>query len=269
MARSILIADEDVYLNNMALGVPWESTASAFNMRTPKETLNVKQYQTAEEWQEALGDLDTIEAVWLVCDLEEKDYDFLSKLPNIRQLYIYTGEKLSNMNFVKDMVYLKHLFINHSNISDVTPLAELLKNQEQKRASAETEKWVDRWNLQLENVAITDGKIADLSPFAGVSTYISEFNFSGNFIKDLSPLRDVRTYYFSMEGNQIEDIKERMDTHACYFMNFRHNKIKDVTFMLEHEYPVGKFYIAGNPCEYRALRICDFRDSDVYIEEKD
>ncbi len=263
MNRYILIIDKDVDMSNVSYSIPWNATASAFNMKTPNESINIK--NNPETWLEMLGDLDEITSLFLACDLKEEEYEFLEKLHHVQQLYMYTAENVTNMNFIKNMIYLNDLYICDSKISDVTPLVELLKTQEEKRSTVKN--WIEKEKMTLRNLAIINGQIEDLTPLESIDANLTEVNFSGNQIKNLPALKRLHCYYFEIERNQIESIKDFMDNHSCSLMNFRKNKIQSVEFMLERQYYVGKFYIRHNPCNYNILKCYDFRESDIDWEE--
>lgn len=266
MSRSILIADRDVDIRNMGISIVWNSTAASFNMKAPTECINAKNYKNLQELYKGLGELDSIETVFLTCNLKKEEYELFYKLHNVKQLYIYTATNIFNMNFIKGMIHLKYLFINDSNISDVTPLVELVKIQEQQRVLMEH--WKDRWNLQLESIAITNAKINDLSPFEKISTYFSDFNLSGNQIQDLSPLKNIRIYYLGMARNQIKSIEEYMNTHTSYLVDFRNNQIQSLEFMLERSYNIQRFFIKNNPCNSLILQNYHFIATDIDWEEE-
>lgn len=57
------------------------------------------------------------------CELP--DYDFISDMVNLRQLYIYSGGYLSDLSFIERLVCLKQLYIAESHITSLEPFASL------------------------------------------------------------------------------------------------------------------------------------------------
>lgn len=104
MGKSILITNRDTNIKNIAFPVPWHSDGDAFNMKIPSVSVNVSNYNNMK-WIETLGNLEDITSLFIDCDLEEtSDYEFIAKLSNLSQLYIYTAKNLSDISFIQNCI---------------------------------------------------------------------------------------------------------------------------------------------------------------------
>lgn len=110
--RSILIADNP----GGSFGMPWRGDAPCFNFRYPREHLRPDEL-------DKIGDKTDIEALVIGVDLP--DYGFISKLVNLKQLYIYSGKNLKDMAFITPLVRLRQLYIYESRISSLEPFEAL------------------------------------------------------------------------------------------------------------------------------------------------
>lgn len=111
--KSILIADEP----GNGFGLPWKGDAPCYNFNFPRENI------PAEELPKIA---DKSEITTLVIGVDLEDYSVVSEFSELTQLYIYSGEKLTDISFIKPLVKLHQLYIAESHISSLEPLAELI-----------------------------------------------------------------------------------------------------------------------------------------------
>lgn len=83
--RRVLVDNRMVDLKECAYGFPWRYDATCYNFKAPDELI------LASEVGNIINPLD-IEVLVIKCDLE--DYSFISKMKNLRQLYVYCGENI-------------------------------------------------------------------------------------------------------------------------------------------------------------------------------
>lgn len=118
--RRILIDDKNTNRNKYAYGLPWRYDATCFNFNSPDETITTSEICNIDAPEE-------IESLVISCDLE--DYNFISKMKNLRQLYIYEGANISDLSFVKNLTKLRQLCIGNTKVNSLEPVKELLENQ--------------------------------------------------------------------------------------------------------------------------------------------
>ena len=101
--------------------VPWERTASAFNMRTPKVTLAVSDLQNAEIMQALKKCI--LRGCYIFSPLE--DYSFLDAFEGIWDLFILHGENIKDLSFVSKMTELFMFYLEDASLPDLKPLVEI------------------------------------------------------------------------------------------------------------------------------------------------
>lgn len=173
--RKILI-DNNQIINprECTYGFPWRHDATCFNFRTPDEFISYHDISN-------IPDKSDIETLVIGCDLD--DYDFISDMAKLRQLYIYSGGKISNIDFVKDLINLKQLYISRSHIESLDGLVKLI---EEKRRKIDTE--ADLWKrieLGMEGICIeSDCDSLDGKELLETNIYISEVIIKGEHIRN-------------------------------------------------------------------------------------
>ena len=171
--RKILIDNIQICPKECTYGFPWKHDAICFNFRTPDEFIPYHDISN-------IPDKSDIETLVIGCDLD--DYDFLSDMTKLRQLYIYSGGKISNIDFVKSLVYLQQLYIVGSHIESLDGLVKLI---EEKRRRIDTV--ADMWNkieLGMQGICIE----SDCDSLNGKELleklYISEVIINGKHIRN-------------------------------------------------------------------------------------
>lgn len=110
--RSILIANEPV----RGFPMPWRYDGTCYGFLSPTERL-------CRDELDKIGDGTDVEGLIICEDLP--DYGFIAELLNLRQLYIYTGKILKDMEFVRPLTRLQNLYIRDSHISSIEPFEAL------------------------------------------------------------------------------------------------------------------------------------------------
>jgi hypothetical protein len=270
MTQAIFVTDHAVVPTQIAFGVPWNSDAACYNMKFPKESLNINDYE-GDSWMDALGDGAQLQALYIDCDLTPDAYRALGKFTGLEQLFLYTAKELEDISFILNMPRLKYLYISDSKISDLTPVVLLLEKQEKIRNSMKKSDFFERLGYDLDNVAIVHGRIASLEPFANVQASISDLNLAYNQIVDLTPLAGLDLYYFTVSHNQVEDLEAFMKVHPCSYMLYaRWNRIKSIEFMRDRTdlYDYSRLFLHHNEItDYTPLKGYDFVYTDVERDE--
>lgn len=143
--RSILIANE----HGNGFGLPWKGDAPCFNFNIPRENI------PAEELPKIA---DKSEITTLVLGVDPEDYSVVSEFSELKQLYIYSGEKLTNLSFIKPLVKLRQLYIAESHIESLEPFEELIK--EKARLHAESEEKNAFFTYPFEAVCIRSDRLS-------------------------------------------------------------------------------------------------------------
>ena len=99
--RHLLIDKYKVDVKNSSYGCPWKYDVTAHNFIFPEESILNSDIETIDYWED-------IQSLVIRCDID--NYDFISKMINLRQLYIYTGKNLNNISFVKKLNKLSHIY---------------------------------------------------------------------------------------------------------------------------------------------------------------
>lgn len=116
----ILIDESKIDLKQCAYGFPWDHDSHCYNFKTPTELVLASEVKGINNPLE-------IETLVIGCDLE--DYSFISRMENLKQLYVYAGKNIENLEFIQGLVKLNQLYISESKIQALDDLVELMRKQ--------------------------------------------------------------------------------------------------------------------------------------------
>ena len=93
----LLLDDTNTPASERSYQIPWIYDAHAYNMcnEMPERTINV----TEGDWKKEIGDLEEVESLYIMTDLEEKDYEIIAGMVNLKALYLYTARELKDISF--------------------------------------------------------------------------------------------------------------------------------------------------------------------------
>lgn len=139
----ILIDTED--RRNMMYYLPWASDGTCFNFKAPTKV--IYPYSTIREPEK-------VETLVINCDLPS--YEFISSMINLTQLYIYKGNNVADLGFLKSLVKLRQLCILDSHIKSLQSLVELIDSKYKcyKEFPEEEDSWMRRIIYGFEGVCI-------------------------------------------------------------------------------------------------------------------
>lgn len=100
--------------------VPWELTASAFNMKTPDIMLTVDDLSDSD----IINKLSCCQVIGIYIFTSLKNYSFLSQFHQVRDLFVLHGENIIDLSFVKNMPDLYMVYIENANLPNLDPLIE-------------------------------------------------------------------------------------------------------------------------------------------------
>ncbi len=163
--KRILIDNKQEDLKQIAYSIPWKSDTVCFNFKHP-ETL------VLDSEIEELQDEENVETLVIGCKL--LDYSFISKMNNLRQLYIYSGENVYDLNFIENLVYLQQICICNSHVESLQPIANLIKNKKEKHANSKDFK--TKLECDIEGIYIETDRY---------SVNEEELDFSGIYIGEI------------------------------------------------------------------------------------
>ncbi len=170
--RKILIDKSNRDPKQCAYGFPWRHDSNCYNFRVPEECVTADKISSIEDFED-------IENLIIGCDLD--DYGFIGKMINLRQLYIYTGENINDIEFLRTLLKLDYLYIEGSHIESLEPLIALMN--EQKRLLLQEEDIMKRLCMALTGVCISSDKELDGMQLKEPGRYASEIIVNGKSIR--------------------------------------------------------------------------------------
>ncbi len=145
----ILINDT---LEKQSFWMPWDSDATCYNFKFPEETILPDKLDTIE-------DKYAVKTLVIKCDLP--DYRFISEMKNLTQLYIYTGNNISDLSFLEDLVKLQQILIVGTHIASLESLVKLIKAKK-KLYDEMPDNSMQKIFIKIDGVCIqSDGYIGD------------------------------------------------------------------------------------------------------------
>ena len=140
------------------IGVPWESTAHAFNMRTPDVYIAPEDLQDGD----IMAQLDTCKVIGCYIWEPLTDYGFLTRFRHIEDLNIYNGEAIRDLDFLEGLPQCRMLYLGNAVLQDLNTLVCVKKNNP-----------CGFWALRC--IALCNCYVADLSVFEREEVSFSEF----------------------------------------------------------------------------------------------
>lgn len=103
---------------NMMYLLPWASDGICFNFKSSTKVI----YPYS-----AICKPEKVETLVINCDLSS--CEFISSMVNLTQLYIYKGNNVSDLGFLKNLVKLRQLCVLDSHIESLRSLVELIDSK--------------------------------------------------------------------------------------------------------------------------------------------
>lgn len=170
--RRILIDGEKISPKECSYGFPWRHDSTCYNFRMPEESIAAME----------VGEIkrkDDIETLVIGCDLS--DYGFIKDMVNLRQLYIYSGKNIYNLEFTKGLNKLSQLYVTDSHVEALEPVVQLIKaRKELFDAEKDPHK---RLFMFIEGICIDSDCDLDGSPLAEFDGFVSEIIINRKKIK--------------------------------------------------------------------------------------
>jgi len=192
-------------IDNSAIPVYWDlDFSSAFKMRIPNLLLNYAELILYDEWEDDLRLLSNIRSFYCSQPISHSLLGCYSKLNDLN----LSCMEISDWSFLTGMMKLRNIVLygcGHDGNQALKHLCDLYTAQFSLRKHYGTDRKIDPINQLLENVAIINMGIDDISPLRHVKR-LTELNLSRNAIKDISPLSEMHAYCVVLGNNRIENV---------------------------------------------------------------
>ncbi len=108
---------------NNFISVPWVQTSHAFNMKLPDV------YLTPEDLEDSaiMEKISSFKVVGFYIWAQLSNYEFLSRFPHIRDLNIFKGEKIENLDFLYNLKECSMFFLKNAKIQNINPILDVHK----------------------------------------------------------------------------------------------------------------------------------------------
>jgi internalin A len=126
----------------------------------------------------------------------------------------YKGTSIDNLTPLAGLSRLTRINISRSNISDISPLAE----------------------LPLVHLDLSDNHITDLTPLAGITTLstLVLYHQPPNYITDISPLDNLTALtLLDLEANKITDISPLKNMKLLRYLHLKDNRLTTIEPLTE------------------------------------
>ena len=229
--------------------VPWQNDGDAMNMKFPDFFF----YSVGTDPEKLASDLKYFSHIkTLHIYTPMKNLSFIREFTSLNELYI-AGCETDDWGFLEGLINLKYLSIFGCNISDLKPIGELCKKQEEiyqvarQKVDGGEEEVLLMFSIPcLTNLVLYKCQISNIEPLAE-GKHLSDLNLSHNRITDLNPMAKLdQLYYLTLRWNEIQDISPLSDLKQLYYLNLRHNRIKDIRIFKEYNKNMGRLFLKHN-----------------------
>lgn len=108
----------------MSVGIPWETTAHAYNMRTPNIYLSPEDLHD-EELMRGLESYKVIGCyIWVPMD----NYSFLARFKGLQDINIKNGDAITKLDFLSELYECRMLYLQNAKLKSLDIIVEVKKN---------------------------------------------------------------------------------------------------------------------------------------------
>lgn len=148
-----ILIDNNDDMNRLYM-LPWSKDSTCFNFKAPERHF----------FPDKISEIKRpsfVETLVIACDLD--DYSFISRMKNLTQLYIYSGNNLFELSFLEHLVKLNQLCIMNSHVKSLDSLKKLIEKKYELYDSApQKEKTKAQFAYEFEGICIeTDAYDSD------------------------------------------------------------------------------------------------------------
>ena len=106
------------------IGVPWEATAHAYNMRTPNVYLSSEDLQDEKIMQM----IESYKLIGCYIWAPLSDYSFLARFKNLQDINIKNGDAITDLNFLSELYECRMLYLQNASLKNLDVIVEVKKN---------------------------------------------------------------------------------------------------------------------------------------------
>ena len=187
-------------------------------------TLRHLYYETIRQ-----GDMYQLRHLYYGSSLGIKNLRGLEAAKNLEILRI-SSNKISDLTPLANLLKLIQLYINFTEVSDLTPLANLTRLEDLYISSTEISDLTPLANLtRLEDLRASNNKISDLTPLANL-TRLENLNISFNEVSDLTPLANLPSLrVINLDGNNVSDLSPLTTLPRLFSLDARGNPLSEAS----------------------------------------
>ena len=104
-----------------AIGIPWETTANAFNMRTPDIFLSPEDLND----EALMAELESYKVIGCYIWAPLEDYSFISRFKDMQDVSIRNADSVRNLDFLKGLDKCRMLFLENAKLDNLHVITEL------------------------------------------------------------------------------------------------------------------------------------------------
>lgn len=142
----------------VTIGVPWEATAHAFNMRTPNVYLSPEDLQD----EEVMVLIESYKVIGCYIWAPLTDYGFLARFKDLQDINIKNGDAICNLGFLSELYDCRMLYMQNAKLKNLNMIVEVKKNSTAMFGC-------------LRCIGLDNCNIEDLSVFETEKVHFSEF----------------------------------------------------------------------------------------------
>ena len=143
---------------NTVIRIPWESTGQAYNMCTPSVYIAPEDLKD----EEIMNKIMSYKVLGCYIFVPLADYNFLSDLSDLQDLFIANGDNIRELNFMENLTKCRMLFLQNTKLKNLDVLLQL---------NTRSEALFDR----LQCVALLNCEVDDLDCFEKERHFFCEF----------------------------------------------------------------------------------------------
>ena len=142
----------------VTIGVPWEATAHAFNMRTPNVYLSPEDLQD----EEVMVLIESYKVIGCYIWAPLTDYGFLARFKDLQDINIKNGDAICNLGFLSELYDCRMLYMQNAKLKNLNMIVEVKKNSTAMFGC-------------LRCIGLDNCNIEDISVFETEKVHFSEF----------------------------------------------------------------------------------------------
>lgn len=140
------------------IGIPWEATVHAFNMRTPNVYLSPEDIQD----EEIMGQLESYKVIGCYIWVPLSDYSFLARFKDLQDINIKNGDAISNLSFLAELYECRMLYLQNAKLKNLDVIVDVKKNS---TAMFGCLRCIGLDNCEIEELAVFETEKVHFSEF--------------------------------------------------------------------------------------------------------